>query len=185
MNLFINFYDLAATKLIKGVTYKGGMTKNMNSEPISKILPVGNQSGIRFKGNIERPDVVVLYSNFNETEWPDVIENDLLTYYGDNRSSKFDIHDRQGNKVLRSIFLNYYSSGGVSFPNIFLFSKGNEGYDRVFLGLLRPGHVSLKKHEELLAVWTNKNDNNFQNYKASFTLLPVEIIERNEFIKQY
>ena len=88
MKTVIEFNKLATTDLIKGAIYKGGVVNNLSSEPISKLLPVGNQSGIRFSGKIENPNVVVLYSTFKNPDWPDSIEDDLVTYY---LSDNFDM----------------------------------------------------------------------------------------------
>ena len=49
MNI-IDFNKLNKSDLIKDCICKGGDANNLSSEPISKILPVGNQSGIRFAG---------------------------------------------------------------------------------------------------------------------------------------
>ena len=63
-------------------------------------------------------------------------------------------------------------------PPIFLFSKGVTGFDRIFKGLLVPGSSNHMETEDLIAIWKTKNNQRFQNYKAIFTLLPVQTITR-------
>lgn len=179
----ISFEKLSKCDLIKGAVYKGGDKNNLSSEPISKILPVGNQSGIRFSGKIEKPNVVVLYTSLKEIDWPDMIRNDLVVYYGDNKTPGKDIHDQPGNKLLRSIFNSYYLDPENNFPSIYLFSKGVTGYDRIFQGLLKPGHSDYDETEDLVAIWKTKDGQRFQNYKAIFTILPIEQIAWKDLCK--
>jgi hypothetical protein len=183
MNTIIEFEDLNNADLIKGALYKGGTINNLSSEPISKLLPVGNQSGIRFSGKVENPSIVVLYTTLNDTDWPDSINGDVLTYYGDNKLPGKEIHDLPGNKVLRSIFNTYHLSHKEKFPLILLFSKGRTGYDRVFEGVLKPGYPEFEETEDLIAIWKTKHEKRFQNYKAIFTLLKIENIAR-PFLKE-
>lgn len=183
MNEIIDFEDIKTSDLIKGAIYKGGSANNLSSEPISKILPVGNQSGIRFSGKSESPSVVVLYSTFKDKDWPDSLENDLVVFFGDNKVPGKEIHDLPGNRVHRSIFNNYYLSKNNSFPLILLFSKGHSGFDRKFEGVLKPGYKGFQETEDLIAIWKSKEGNRFQNYKATFTLLPVERIDRKTLNK--
>lgn len=176
MNKVIPFELLKKADLIKGATYKGGKATNLSSEPISKLLPVGNQAGIRFSGATGSPKLVTLYTTLKDNEWPDEISADKVTYYGDNKSPGKEIHDLPGNQVLRSVFNNFYLRN--EYPLILLFSKGIEGFDRVFHGVLAPGFKGLGETEDLIAIWKTKDGKRFQNYKAVFTLLPIEIIER-------
>lgn len=174
----IDFDKLKKTDLIKGYTCKSGNANNLSSEPISKIFPVGNQSGIRFNGTSEFPSLVVLYSTFNDIDWPDSIDEDILTYYGDNKEPGREIHETLGNKLFREIYNNLHLNRKNEIPPIFLFSKGITGFDRVFKGLLVPGNIKYMETEDLIAIWKTKNGQRFQNYKAVFTLLPVRIVTR-------
>jgi hypothetical protein len=176
MHKIIPFESLKNADLVKGAIYKGGKAANLSSEPISKLLPVGNQSGIRFSGTIGVPKLVTLYTTLTDNEWPDEISADKVIYYGDNKSPGKEIHDSPGNQVLRSVFNNFYLRN--EYPLILLFSKGIEGFDRVFHGVLAPGFKGLGETEDLIGIWKTKDGKRFQNYKAVFTLLPTEIIER-------
>lgn len=174
----IYFNKLNKSDLIKDCICKGGDANNLSSEPISKILPIGNQSGIRFAGTSEQPSLVVLYSTFSDIDWPDLINGDLVTYYGDNKEPGREIHETLGNRLFRGIFNNLHLNRKNEVPPIFLFSKGTMGFDRIFKGLLVPGSPNHLETEDLIAIWKTKNDQRFQNYKAIFTLLPVQIITR-------
>ena len=176
MNKIIPFELLKNADLIKGATYKGGTAPNLSSEPISKLLPVGNQAGIRFSGTAAAPDLVVLYTTFKDKDWPDEIIDNKVIYFGDNKSPGKEIHDLPGNQALRSIFNNFYLKG--EYPLILLFSKGNEGFDRVFQGVLAPGYDGMNEMEDLVAVWKTRGGTRFQNYKAVFTILPIEVLNR-------
>lgn len=182
MKKVINFNELSSANLIKGAIYKGGQLNNLSSEPISKLLPVGNQSGIRYAGRSDNPSLVVLYTTLADNDWPDSITGDKIIYYGDNKTPGKEIHDLPGNKVLRSLFNNYYLSTKEIFPPILLFSKGETGFDRIFEGMLKPGYAGIEETEDLVAIWKTKKGMRFQNYKAVFTLLPVDIIERVKLI---
>ena len=98
MNI-IDFNKLNKSDLIKDCICKGGDANNLSSEPISKILPVWNQSGIRFAGTSEQPSLVVHYSTFSDIDWPDLINGDLVTYYGDNKEPGREIHETLGNRL--------------------------------------------------------------------------------------
>src|SRR5690349_2053165 len=136
MSRIISFELLKEADLIKGATYKGGTASNLSSEPISRLLPVGNQGGIRYSGTAAVPKLVVLYTTLKNNDWPDEILSDKLIYYGDNKLPGKEIHDLPGNQALRSIFNNFYLKR--EYPLILLFSKGFEGFDRVFRGVLSP-----------------------------------------------
>ncbi|MBL7854248.1 MAG: hypothetical protein JNL17_07610 [Cyclobacteriaceae bacterium] len=179
----VEFDALEDADLVKDAVYKGGYKNDLSSEPISKLLPVGNQSGIRFSGKAENPRLVVLYTTFSDKDWPDTIVDDMIVYYGDNKSPGKEVHELPGNRVLRAVFDRFYLSDKKDFPPIFLFSKGELGFDRVYRGLLRPGYKDLAETEDLIAVWKTKNNRRFQNYKAFFTILSDEVFERSRINK--
>ena len=178
----IEFEDLNTSDLIKGALYKGGSASNLSSEPISKLLPVGNQAGIRFAGNADNPLLVVLYTTFADNDWSDSIVGDKITYYGDNKAPGKEIHELPGNKALRAVFNTYHLSNKKLFPPILLFVKGGTGFDRIFEGLLRPGYEGLDESEDLVAIWKTKEGKRFQNYKAVFSILPNERIDRKALL---
>ncbi|HBX87739.1 MAG TPA: restriction endonuclease, partial [Marinilabiliaceae bacterium] len=86
----IEFDDLYQADLIVDALYKGGSASNLSSEPISKLLPCGNQGGVRYSGSIDPFELVfvVLYSSLADPDWPDRIDFEAgqLTYFGDNKT---------------------------------------------------------------------------------------------------
>lgn len=125
MNI-IDFNKLNKSDLIKDCICKGGDANNLSSEPISKILPVGNQSGIRFAGTSEQPSLVVLYSTFSDIDWPDLINGDLVTYYGDNKEPGREIHETLGNRLFRGIFNNLHLNRKMKSPQSSYFLKDQQ-----------------------------------------------------------
>jgi AspBHI-like restriction endonuclease len=174
----IEFEQISTSDLIKDSLFKGGKANNLSSEPISKIFPVGNQSGIRFSGTFDKPGIVVLYSTFNDLDWPDSLENKILTYYGDNKDPGREVHERPGNKLLRTLFDFLHLNKKERIPPIFLFEKGDAGFDRIYRGILVPGNVNYDESEDLVALWKTKSEKRFQNYRAIFSLLAIDFISR-------
>jgi hypothetical protein len=71
-------------------------------------------------------------------------------------------------------------------PPILLFGNAGQYRDMVFLGLLVPGASQLSGLEDLVAVWKMADQQRFQNYRATFTVLDVPVVTRKwlEDIKQ-
>ncbi len=102
--------DLEQCDLVVDRVYGGSRNGNASDDPLPKLLGVDNSAGFRHLGKrpgIDTLELLALKSNFNDPDWPDNLntENDLFTYYGDNKSVG-DIHDtpRQGNLILRNLF---------------------------------------------------------------------------------
>jgi Restriction endonuclease AspBHI N-terminal len=62
-------------------------SKDIRGEPLGPLTGTGNQGGFRYCGSIARPHLVILYTSFDEPDWPDHLDREygLFTYYGDNR----------------------------------------------------------------------------------------------------
>ena len=161
----IEFKDLESSDLNRDVLCKGGTAENISSEPISKIFPVGNQSGVRIKGTFEKPTIVVLYSTFSDPDWPDSLNNELLIYYGDNKIPGKEIHDTQGNKVLRTIF-NLLHLNRTQIPPIFLFQKANVGYDRIFNRVSPRSRKQMNRVFYIICITVRKIPGPFNNSPA-------------------
>ena len=181
----IPFSNLASSNLIVDAYYEGGRRGNAGDDPISKLLPCGNQGGFRTKKNNSGSYAfAVLYSSLDEPDWPDNIDEEmgLFTYYGDNRRPGHSLHDtpRKGNELLRLCFDSIHGEppNRDLVPPFFVFTKGTKGRDVVFRGLVAPGSNVLKANEELVAIWKNKEGERFQNYQAVFTILDVSEIPR-------
>ena len=120
----IEFNNLSDTDLYRNSLCKGGALNNLSSEPISKILPVGNQSGIRFKGTIENLSLVVLYSTFNDLDWPDSLDGEILTYFGDNKSPGGKYTTRKAIRYLEPFLICFTLIGETIYRLYFFFKKG-------------------------------------------------------------
>lgn len=166
--------------LIVGAQYRG--SGGIASEPISKLLPVGNRGGIRYAGSGSQPSHLALFSTFAEEEWPDTFVNHRLTYWGDNRTPGRELHEtpKRGNLVLRQIFQMAWSeSDRWRIPLICLFGHHAGTRDVDLLAILAPGAQLGDPDEDLVAVWRHGPGGWFQNYRATFSALPVQRIPRS------
>ncbi|KUO74505.1 MAG: hypothetical protein APF77_18410 [Clostridia bacterium BRH_c25] len=179
MNTF-SFNELQSATLIVDAIYKGGDSKNVSDDPISKLIPgIGNQGGFRVANkNTEKwPAYVILYTSGEEQEWPDSLdlETGTFRYFGDNRSPGHDLHStkRGGNLLLNNVFklLSGDPIDRKKIPPFLIFQKSDPGRSVRFLGLAAPGSLYLQKDKQLIAIWRTKGSERFQNYEAHFTIL--------------
>jgi len=180
------FANLAASDLVIDAIYESDRTiKNVAGEPLAALTGTGNQGGFRFCGPNAEPRLVVLYSTMSEPNWPDALdeENGVFVYFGDNRKPGFELHDRRagrgGNQILRRAFELAHSNheDRAKVPPFLVFAKG-EGRDAVFKGLAVPGAVHLDPSNDLVAVWKSVEGQRFQNYRAVFTILDLDVVPR-------
>lgn len=172
-----------ATELIVDNIYAGGRKGN-HSDDALQHLGVGNQGGFRYKGSIDKPDLIVLYSNKKDLDWPDELDKEtgIYTYYGDNKKPGKDLHDteKSGNLLLKNIF-DLAHGGPLKrqfVPPVLVFEKAGLYRDVIFLGLAVPGNQELDATEDLTALWKIKDGMRFQNYRAKFTILKVDKISK-------
>jgi hypothetical protein len=167
--------------------YRGGTRGSVADDPLSVLLPVGNQGGFRYKGSPARGTVrlVVLYTSGHNLDWPDELDvtTGTFTYYGDNRDPGRELHDtrRKGNLILRDAFANAAGGpeGRALVPPFLLFEKANAGgRDVRFRGLMVPGSPLVLADEQLVAIWRNRQGQRFQNYRATFTVLDENEVAR-------
>ena len=80
--MIIPFSKISSSSLIVDAIYEGGDAGNISDDPISRLLPVHNQGGFRYRGKNTAPEVIVLYSSGHDTDWPDVLnkETGIYTY---------------------------------------------------------------------------------------------------------
>ncbi len=106
----IPFEELEQADLLVDRVYESGPSDNVGADPLQRLLPVGNQGGIRYKGSVQGDDIrlVVLYTSGEHPDWPDSVDPYTGTgaYFGDNRRPGQELHatTRQGNEILRLIF---------------------------------------------------------------------------------
>lgn len=180
------FAQLASADLVIDATYESDRAvKNVASEPLAKLTGTGNQGGFRFCGPNAAPKLVMLYSTLAEPNWPDELdeENGVFVYYGDNRKPGFELHDRKagrgGNQILRQAFelTHRGPDARAAVPPFLVFARG-VGRDAVFRGLAVPGAAHLDPSSDLVAVWKSVDGQRFQNYRAVFTILRLDVVPR-------
>ena len=108
-------------------------------DPFSPLLGVRAQGGFRWPGNLGSSPYMVIYSDFVQAEWPDRIDETTgqVVYFGDNREPGRELHDVDGNRWLRDQFNNAQSGQRQAVVPTFVFTKGTEGRDAKFRGLVR------------------------------------------------
>jgi hypothetical protein len=132
----VPFEALTDVDLVVDQLYDGGNAGSVADDPLSRMLPVGNQGGFRYAGSPRKRTVrlAVLYTTGAEPDWPDVLDPQIgmFTYYGDNRRPGHDLHDtrRSGNVLLRDCFDWSHESAETrrSVPPFLLFEKVRETF---------------------------------------------------------
>ena len=166
--------------------YEGGSTGNKGDEVLSKLLGVSNSGGFRISGSYNNPKFIVLYTSGEDLDWPDNLSltEGIFEYYGDNKTPGKDIHEtsKKGNLILRNLFeyIHDDKKREEKIPPIFVFKKfptSNSNYSVQFKGIAVPG-VPGNNDYSLTAIWRTKNEQRFQNYKATFTILDEPKIYR-------
>jgi Restriction endonuclease AspBHI N-terminal len=182
----VEFDQLAGADLVLDRVYRGGAVGGTRDDPLSKLLPVGNQGGFRPAGSPTKDSVklVVLYTTGSETDWPDALDpyTGTSTYYGDNRRPGRALEDtpNKGNLLLSRVFAWAHAdaTGRAKVPPFLLFDKPGSGRDVRFRGVLAPGSDRLSGEEDLVAVWRTTTGVRFQNYRARFTVLDIPSVTR-------
>ena len=175
----IPFDKLDVSDLIIDCIYESGTTKNISSEPLSKLFPkCGNSGGFRKAlrdDDKKKLAYVVLYTTMSELEWPDYIDEEtgIFRYYGDNRKpGKLTNTKFKGNELLENIFEMLNSDDELyDIPPFFVFKKTGNHRDVKFLGLAAPGNPNIPPDRDLVGFWRTMDGNRFQNYEAYFTIL--------------
>jgi len=178
------FDDLDTADLKLDAVYRGGRRGNSGDDPLNTLLKVSLMGGFRYRGSLDKLELVVLTTTMSDHDWPDALdaETGLFTYYGDNKKPGRLLHDtpRFGNEILRRLF--EMAHGGrdqrQKVPPILVFASTGVWRDMRFLGLAVPGASDLRMSEDLVAIWKVDRDRRFQNYRARFTILDVPLISR-------
>lgn len=174
---------LEAADLIVDAVYEGSRTANGGiTDPLTVVTGVSRQGGFRYRGTKENPTLIVLTSNLAEPDWPDELDptSGRFIYYGDNRHPGRELHDtpRFGNQLLRLLFDRLHLGQRHLIPPVFIFTSLGANRAFRFRGLAVPGFAATPPTDDLVAVWKTSNDQRFQNYKATFTVLDVPKIDR-------
>lgn len=179
-----NWSSLDAQDLIMNRRYVGGKLGTLKDEPIHLLLPVGNMGGIRTatSNNRKMPYLVALFTTGKVPEWPDSIDllNGRIEYWGDNKKARVDMHNTPsgGNRLLRDCFRLLSLGDRSAIPPFFLFEHAGADRDVFFRGLLVPGWDGMPAAENLVAVDVQTDGIAFQNYRARFTVLGAQKIDR-------
>lgn len=172
-DVIIGFDELPDADLIPGAIYEAGPQNNLGADPLARLLPVGNQGGIRFNGPARSPRLVVLKTNWVEPEWPDHFDprSGVLSYFGDNRRVGSPLSRPRGNQCLESQFghLHAPNSARQAVAPTLAFET-LDGRNVRFLGLSAPGVVGMSPRDDLIAFWSRTPQGEFMNYIARFTV---------------
>jgi hypothetical protein len=180
----VAFDGLGDADLCIDTIYEGGGYGDLRDDPLAHLVGGGNQGGFRYLGSANPFGVrqCVLYSDLMDLDWPDRldVESGQVTYYGDNKTPGGDLHGtrRQGNVILREMFLRTHARTREEIPPVFVFTKGGAGREVVFRGLAVPGAPDMGPMDDLVAIWKSKRGHRFQNYRATFTILDVAVVAR-------
>ena len=177
------FEKLKESDLIKNEIYSGGSNGNAGDDPISKLMNCENSSGFRKKGHLDDSKLkyVILYMTGGHEQWQDKYdeESGVLIYYGDQNKVGKDIFDtpKKGNIILNRNFECLKKGIIDNICPFFVFAK-ESGRDVRFLGIAVPGNKKYEAKEWLQVVETKTEKGIITNYKAIFTILNVERIDR-------
>lgn len=182
----VEFKNIKKANLIIDEIYYGGVEPNLSSEVISKLMGCGNSGGFRTVNNkkTNQNAYCVLFSTGEDEDWKDYIDTELgrFVYYGDNKKEGHSLHNTQknGNEILRTCFEKLEDNSRRQIIPFFIFKKENEKTKRDvrFLGLAIPGDNRLTKEEQLISVWSQRDGKRYQNYRAVFSILNVDEIDR-------
>ena len=114
-----DFDQLAGADLVLDCVYRGGTFGDTRDDPLSKLLPVGNQGGFRVAGSTTKDSVklAVLYTTGEEPDWPDALNpyTGTFTYYGDNRRPGRALENTpsRGNLLLSRVFARPCATCGL------------------------------------------------------------------------
>lgn len=181
----ISHQDLANSDLVVDAIYQGTRRGTAADDPLPRLIGVSTGGGFRYRGSIDRLELVALTSSKSDPDWPDALdpETGTYTYFGDNKVPGRELHGtpRFGNRLLQRIFEDAAagSTGRERVPPILVFRSAGDWRDVVFLGLAVPGVVGLPPAEHLVAVWRSREGQRFQNYKALFTILRTACLSRD------
>lgn len=177
--------EAATADLLVDAVYQGGRRGGAGDDPLPNLAGVSTGGGFRYRGGIDRLELVVLTSNKRDPDWPDALDREtgVYTYYGDNKVPGRALHatPRFGNALLQRIFedANGGEEGRRKVPPVLVFTSAGEWRDVIFLGLAVPGVAGQRPAEDLVAVWRTRDDSRFQNYRARFTILRAESVARS------
>jgi hypothetical protein len=190
----VSFND-KSNKLVLNTVYESkDPWTNLSCEPLTKIFALnqsinnkkknlfGNSGGIRTSVDEDKNILAILiYSDERQNEWPDTIQENILTYYGDSRKSNAAVGiNTKGNNAFYDTFTRKHDGQRLKIPPIFVFFKEHlkPGLNIEFKGLAIPGFMPKKEKKEELILDPNA-DIDAPNFIGKFTILDeVKDIDR-------
>ena len=165
------------------IVYEGIRKPNGRyTDPLNRLANVASQGGFRYRGTKDRPTLMVLTSNFVESDWPDELDSATgrFIYYGDNRAPSRELHEtgKFGNHLLRVVFDHLHLGRRHLCPPILVFAALRTKRAFAFRGLAVPGFSGLPPTQDLVAIWKSVKGQRFQNYRATFTILDEASIKK-------
>nr|WP_269089668.1 HNH endonuclease [Exiguobacterium sp. SH4S7] len=177
--------------LVPGTNYLKGSDRNYTrSEPVRRIFKfpglrgVGNMGGIRraMQQNLINPSsqeeaFVVLLDTGKHENWQNVYDSasGILTYYGDNESSRHYLStNNKGNVALEKFFPRAYSEPEAHLAPFFYFEKQMDGSVK-YVGIAIP-YVPGVAEVDALSLRSFRNPKTglpFENLVGHFTVLEV------------
>ena len=103
----VQYDDLIGAPIIKDSTYHYGPKGGAQGDPLSKLLKVGNTGGIRPRyAKDGKSYAYVVLNSTNDSPWDDEhdLENNIITYHGDNDKIERDPRTTIGNRWLLKMF---------------------------------------------------------------------------------
>jgi hypothetical protein len=187
------FDDLSRADLVVDAIYESSTDGGLAREPIARLLPgTGNMGGFRAAGRGEPKKWIVLFTTGEDKDWPDTLNLNTgqFVYFGDNKKPGHELHQTTagGNVILRNTFRRLHDSrnprSGVA-PFLVFKKYGTASGKRSvqFKGISAPGFPGMSATDDLVAVWKSTNDQRFQNYRATFTVLDIPVVSR-EWIRK-
>jgi hypothetical protein len=145
----IPFSDLSTADLIVDAVYEGDNKIGAGSDPLARLLPVGNQGGFRFAGKGSNKKIVVLYTSGDDKDWPDRLEltTGQFIYFGDNKTPGHELHDtpRGGNTILQQTFEALHLPDRKFVPGIFHFHEISHAIQQPLRAVQRIGRAWLSR----------------------------------------
>lgn len=134
-----NFDELVDAPIIKNCVYKYGVSDNGSvKNPLTELLGVGNNGGIRPKRTRDGTDYAYFVLVSNNHTWGDEYDptTGLFRYHGDNSDNSEKAENKRGNKSLLKML-----NGRIAPLLIFKTTWGEEGGSRDafrFIGVAKP-----------------------------------------------
>lgn len=179
-----SFEQSLTSDLVVDAIYEGGRRGDAGDDPLPRLIGVSNSGGFRYRGSLDRLELVALTSSKKDPDWPDFLDREtgIYTYFGDNKKPGRELHGtpRFGNTLLQRVYEDAHAGkeGRSRVPPVLVFASAGSWRDVVFLGLAVPGTPDQNLGEDLVAVWRTRDNLRFQNYRAKLSIIRSPTVSR-------